>query len=607
MDYIEVFQNLRTNNKYGRKSPHKAVLMLAVIEMFEQNVLSDNEIYYDDTLKSMFLKVWNRVFPEEPLFNPEAYFPFWYLQSDSFWHIVPIRGHEEILSMMRDTNVKPSERKLMEHVRYAELDEDLYFLMTLPSGRSSLKRTLLETYSNLSEKQIEILSKSEDNTIDNSISAISEYNDFLLKSKEDKTDEILKVDDELVAQFNRLSEDVQIEFNLQYFSFLKEHREEREMFKEICPTVYGLYDKIVNNPIKRGEISPLLTFIFENFLSDLKISILSEEGAIEMIDKIDEALNLLRGKQDEKEEVEQRLEPEPIEVKVVEKESSPSVVFSEHDISIESRRGKSWTDEEEKQIKKYFLQGKSFQTIADIVGRTKVAVMSRLGKIGVIDYTYGHDENSKICEVQQKEVTNASDFRIKNLLERSLILNSNGEKVFVTDGKLKFLNGKLYRLNLKPECFTLKAMLFNGDVWMKGGKKIVAYPSTKLYRTLINVDDYSEDINDIRDSTIFDECRLKVGEVWYDYRGDPIEDVKQYEAVEIDSTPSYNDIPLYHERKDAILRAMRLFRLPVRIKDICRTISRSAWGDTIREPDVVKIIKTMPEISLVDEKYELKR
>ena len=55
MDYIEAFQNLRTNNKYGRKSPHKAVLMLTVIELFEQNKITVNEIPYDDNLKEKFL------------------------------------------------------------------------------------------------------------------------------------------------------------------------------------------------------------------------------------------------------------------------------------------------------------------------------------------------------------------------------------------------------------------------------------------------------------------------------------------------------------------------------------------------------------------------
>ena len=185
MDYVEAFKNLRTNNKYGRKSPHKAVLMLTVIELYEQSILTDNEIYYDDSLKSMFLKVWNKVLPKEPLFHPDAYLPFWYLQSDSFWHIIPIRGKEDILSLMRDANIKPSEAKLIDSVKYAELDDDLYFLMTITSGRSSLKRALLETYTSLSDEQIDRLSGSIDNSIDHSLSAFNEYEQILSSSKND--------------------------------------------------------------------------------------------------------------------------------------------------------------------------------------------------------------------------------------------------------------------------------------------------------------------------------------------------------------------------------------------------------------------------------------
>ena len=294
MDYIEAFQNLRTNNKYGRRSSHKAVLMLTVIELYEQNVLSDNEIYYDDTLKSMFLKVWNRVLPDEPLFHPEAYLPFWYLQSDSFWHIVSNRGKEDILSLMRDTNIKPSEAKLYDCVKYAELDEDLYFLMTLPSGRSSLKKVLLETYTNLSERQIDRLSESVDNAIDYSTSALSDYEKILSNEKDTKNIVSVETDNELVHQFQSLNEDIQIVLNLQYYSFLKSHRNEREMFKDICPTVYDLYDKIIH-PIQQGDITPSFAFTYDNFLSDLKIALMSEEGSMELIDKIGEAIDLLRG------------------------------------------------------------------------------------------------------------------------------------------------------------------------------------------------------------------------------------------------------------------------------------------------------------------------
>ena len=245
MDYIEALKNLKTNNKWGRKSPHKAVLMLTVIELFEKNILMDNEVRYDETLKAAFLKMWNMVLPNESLFHSDAYLPFWYLQSDNFWHIVPIRGKEDILSLMRDTNIKPSEAKLIDSVKYAELDEDLYFLMTLPSGRSSLKRALLETYTTLTNKQIERLAESKDNAIDYSVTAFSEYEKILSKNTVEKKMESTRVDDELVSQFHCLNEDVQFALNIIYFTFLKKHRNEREMFREVCPTVYDLLDKIV--------------------------------------------------------------------------------------------------------------------------------------------------------------------------------------------------------------------------------------------------------------------------------------------------------------------------------------------------------------------------
>ena len=88
MDYVEAFKNLKTNNKYSRKSPHKAVLLLTVIDLFESSVLSDNIIRFDETLRQAFVKMWNKVLPYEATFFPEAHLPFWFMQSEGFWHIV---------------------------------------------------------------------------------------------------------------------------------------------------------------------------------------------------------------------------------------------------------------------------------------------------------------------------------------------------------------------------------------------------------------------------------------------------------------------------------------------------------------------------------------
>ncbi|GAB6983112.1 SANT/Myb-like DNA-binding domain-containing protein [Prevotella dentasini] len=629
MDYIEAVKNLKTNNKWGRKSPHKAVLMLTVIELYEKNVLMDNEIRYDETLKSAFLNMWNMVLPNEPLFHPDAYLPFWYLQNDNFWHIVPIRGKEDILSLMRDTNIKPSEAKLIDSVKYAELDEDLYFLMTLPSGRSSLKRALLETYTTLTNKQIERLAESQDNAIDYSVSALSEYEKILSKKEVEKSVVSTRTDDELISQFQYLNEDVQFALNIVYFTFLKKHHNERGMFKELCPTVYDLFDKIVNNPIKLGEIAPSFAFVYENFLLDVKVALLSEDGSVELIDKIGEAIEILHGNNSQdKEENLPEIAPAEIadtsfddlkveHVYLDEREKgieTATEVAPEQDNGTESRRGKTWTEDEENLIRLYYQQGKDFITIASLIGRTEVAIKSRLAKLGLIDYTYGQENDVPAQAFQgANRQTDESDFVIKNLSDRATILDQDGKPMFITDGKLKYLRNKLYRLNLKRECFTLKGMSFNGSVWIKGTKKIVAYPQTELYQLIINATDYCDAVEDIVDSPVFEDCKLKFRGVWYTYNGNSITDTSKKDT-ETDNrtrlnreTSEIKKSPLYAVRRQAVLRAMDYFKVPASIRDIARAISRTAWRSVIKEDDVEEIVKTIPDIERIDGKYILRK
>lgn len=635
MDYIEAVKNLKTNNKWGRKSPHKAILLLAVIELYEKNILMDNEIRYDETLKSTFLEMWNMTLPNESLFHPDVYLPFWYLQGDNFWHIVPYRGKEDILTLMRDTNIKPSEAKIVDSVKYVELDEDLYFLMTLPSGRSTLKRALLETYTTLSNKQIERLAESKDNAIDYSVTALSDYEKILSQDIEDNKIESTIVDDELVGQFQCLNEDVQLTLNIVYFTFLKKHRNEREMFKEICPTVYNLLDKIVNNPVKQGEITPSFAFIYENFLADLKVSLLSDNDSVELIDKIGEAIEILRGNNSK-----EHKESQSIHFVDTDGDDAPAEIvdFSYEDLNIkqtyleepeknikaateitleqnrssESRRGKSWTEDEENLIRLYYEQGKDFLTIASLIGRTEVAIKSRLAKLGLIDYTYGENNTVQTSTIfKARKLTDENDFLIDNSSNRASILDKNGQLVFVTDGKMKFLRNKLYRLNLKRECFTLKSMLFNGSVWIKGTKKIVAYPQSELYQRIITAGEYIDEVEDIVDSSDFEDCKLKFKGIWYNYNGNSITDslnknlVTDNRAKLSSVTSDIKNNPLYAVRRQAVLHAMGHFRAPANIRDISRAISRTAWRSVIKEYEVEEIVKTIPEIKYLDGKYIL--
>lgn len=527
MDYLEAFQNLKTNNKYSRKSPHKAVLLLTIIDLYESCELTDNVIKYDDTLKTAFLKTWNKVLPNEATFLPEAYLPFWFMQSEGFWHIVPLRGKEDILSILRDTHVKPSESKLKDCVNYAELDEALYFLMTLQSGRSSLKRALLETYTTLSTRMIEKLSSSSDNFVDNSETALNEYESILNSSALSNKEHDQHSDKDVEKRFYELSEDIQYVLNIEYYTFLKNNFNEREMFREICPTVFDLYDRIASNPIRQGEIAPSFSFTYENFLADLKINLMSEEGAFDTIDNINEAIVLLHE--------EENIHSSPV---IEDIQSQPEYSPSEkQDLcpltpALESRKGKPWTENEEDLISLYYKQGYGFDAIASAMGRTEVSIKSRLASLGLIDYSYEYDSFTPIVknEDNSEDADKSIDFFIENTTTRGIIFNMSGEQVYSISGQLKIFNGKPYRFNYKEMCFTVKDIIRKGDIWDKGAKKIVSYENSDLY-PLLDKYKFIDQIEDLIEGANWNDNQIRVAGKWYDFKGYYIKDANSDDII----------------------------------------------------------------------------
>ena len=512
MDYVEAFKNLKTNNKYSRKSPHKAVLLLTIIDLFESCVLKDNIIRLDDTLTKAFAKMWNMVLPDETTFFPDAYIPFWFMQSEGFWHIVPIRGKEDILNILRDTHVKPSESKLKDCVDYVELDEDLYFLMTLQSGRSSLKRALLETYTKLSTIIIDKLSLSSDNFVDNSEVALNDY-EGIINAKKMKNIEISHhYDKEVENQFNELPEDIQYIFIIEYYSFLKNNFREREMFKEICPTVFDLYDRIVFNPIRKDDLFPSFSFTYENFLADLKIKLLSEEGVFDVIDKINDAIVLLQQKES--------LYPTSTveEVKEVDIQSkSKNSSSNKQNLrpltpSLENRNCKPWSENEEELISLFYKQGYGLDDIATAMGRAEVSVKLRMASLGLFEDSFETDIFEPLIKDKFR------DFFISNIGNSCFIFNLKGDCIFSTTGKLKIFHEKVYRFNYKEMCFTVKDLRRTADGWDKGTKKLVAYSNSDLYQIL---DEYNfiDQIEDFVEDEQMRFNKLSIDGKWYSFNG----------------------------------------------------------------------------------------
>lgn len=139
------------------------------------------------------------------------------------------------------------------------------------------------------------------------------------------------------------------------------------------------------------------------------------------------------------------------------------------------------------------------------------------------------------------------------------------------------------------------------------------YPQTELYQLIIGTNDYCNEVEDIVDSPVFEDCKLKFRGVWFTYNGNSITDSSKKD-IETDNrtrlnreTSEIKKSPLYAVRRQAVLRAMDYFRVPASIKDIARAISRTAWRSVIKEDDVEEIVKTIPNMECVDGKYILRK
>ena len=146
--YIELFSDLNPNRSGGHASPHKACLLLAVIDLIDEGVLTNNRIPFDASLKSAFSTRFNEVRQDHDQDTPEN--PFFYLTSAEFWHLRAVAGQEVELKSRLANRKAPSAVATAKLVEYAMLDDDLYRLLQVDGNRGVLSGVLENSLLNTS-------------------------------------------------------------------------------------------------------------------------------------------------------------------------------------------------------------------------------------------------------------------------------------------------------------------------------------------------------------------------------------------------------------------------------------------------------------------------
>lgn len=154
-NYIEQISSMKYRVWNGFVSPHKAIMLFAVIDMIEFNLVEGNNFFIDDETKQSFLFNWEQYLGERKLpYKANPWAPFWHLKHEPFWHLVPIDGDEEKIKNLAGPGETPHVGQMRSVIAYAKLDNELYELLRDTEFRDRVKQILLEKYINLKPQDV---------------------------------------------------------------------------------------------------------------------------------------------------------------------------------------------------------------------------------------------------------------------------------------------------------------------------------------------------------------------------------------------------------------------------------------------------------------------
>ncbi len=142
--YVHYFSNLHANKQRGKSAPHKAIMLLSVIKLIASKRIVTNKIVFTEELQHCFLSTWKQHIGESAVFKPAVGTPFWHLNSEPFWRLVPFVGGDDTIATLQKGNPY-SIKAICENIRYAQIDQELFLLLQNEDDRSILQQTLINS------------------------------------------------------------------------------------------------------------------------------------------------------------------------------------------------------------------------------------------------------------------------------------------------------------------------------------------------------------------------------------------------------------------------------------------------------------------------------
>ena len=152
--YSDCFSSLHTAKKLGKPTPHKALLLLTIIDLIEKHIINEKHIELSDILIKTFNATAKKYYAYSPIFKPEITQPFFHMQHEPFWRLTATSEFAEN-SLAAESEEDYSKKKptysikgLRKQYRHAEIDSELFELLQNSDVRARLRVLLISTYLN---------------------------------------------------------------------------------------------------------------------------------------------------------------------------------------------------------------------------------------------------------------------------------------------------------------------------------------------------------------------------------------------------------------------------------------------------------------------------
>lgn len=143
-DYVELFSNLHTNKQQGKNAPHKAIMLISIIDLMASHRIQTNEIAFTEELENCFTQNWNQYIGKSIIFRPKPETPYWHLNSEPFWQLIPYEGGYETIVKLQKGNPYSS-KTIRERIKYAVIDQTLFQLLQEDTSRTILREALINS------------------------------------------------------------------------------------------------------------------------------------------------------------------------------------------------------------------------------------------------------------------------------------------------------------------------------------------------------------------------------------------------------------------------------------------------------------------------------